>query len=362
MEYAWRKYNIDLTALDASFAGADALYFRVYIDNLIEEPFLDDHELIYEGRAVAVPGGTGMPVAVNDIVADHFTRDLDIAAVLASEDTFRAFIPDNRLAVFVMLAASLDGQTWVQGDGRIFTMLSDWSWLTVSPLLKFGQGGCLNNLIRPEVAYGSFYLATVCGGWDVVSDLVIYLDGNRGSTLAEVNTWNNGNAVVPLNDDTLAGERSIDLRTPDEGAAVINPCAIVYDCVRFVLYYRNAFGGWDWLLVRGSQTRSEGYDRLTAGRSLPAYSTAGDRQKVNYRNGVAERWHLPLGQFTDAQSEQLWHLFGSPSVYLFDIERKTFTPVTITNNEHTESTFRNNGHRIVEYTIDVESALDKERR
>lgn len=359
MEYLWRKHSIDITALGSSLAGADALYFRVYIDDYQEEPFQGDEALIYSGRAVAAPGASGIYVAVNDIVADYMARDLDLSQL----PDVAAFIPDARLFVWVRIDASLDGQEWFAGSA--FALLNDWSWLAVAPLPKWKGpvGGCLNNLIRPESALNSWLLCTVIGGWDNLGDIDLYIDGDDSLGIATGGSWNNGTGAVYLSADAgVEAGQAIDVRAGEQSGIALVPCKVTDGCVRYMLYYRNAYGGWDWLLVHGPRTRSESYERQTAGRSLPATPAAKDRQKVNYRNDVTERWRLPLGQFTEAQAAQLWHLTGSPSVYLFDIERQSFTPVTVTDATYTEQTYRNNGHKMIDYTVEVESALDKQRR
>lgn len=130
-------------------------------------------------------------------------------------------------------------------------------------------------------------------------------------------------------------------------------------CNRYCLYYLNARGGWDWLLIDGSYSKKYMYDRLHYKQNYD--NTKPEFGKVNYQNDITESWSLNTSWMNDTNSAKMWNLFGSTKVYLHDLVEDKIIPVIITDNNQTEKTFRNQGRKMYNYTINVESAQSKKR-
>lgn len=130
-------------------------------------------------------------------------------------------------------------------------------------------------------------------------------------------------------------------------------------CSRYCLYYLNARGGWDWLIVEGSSTKNYGYDRYTYTQNYD--NTTTEFGKVNYKNVINESWTLNTAWINDTQSAKIWNLFGSTKVYLHDMVDGKIMPVLITNTSQVEKNYRNQGRKLYNYTINVEASQIKKR-
>ena len=130
-------------------------------------------------------------------------------------------------------------------------------------------------------------------------------------------------------------------------------------CKNYCLYYLNARGGWDWLVIDGVSTKEYTYDRKNYQKNYN--NTQREFGLTTYRNNIKETWSLNTGYLTDTQSEKMHNIFGSLSVYLHDLVNDTITPVVITDKKSTEKTFKNQNRRMYNYTINVESSQDKYR-
>ena len=130
-------------------------------------------------------------------------------------------------------------------------------------------------------------------------------------------------------------------------------------CKKYCLYYLNARGGWDWLVIDGSEQKNYNYSRQTYTQNYD--NTTLEAGKVNFRNDIQESWNLTTGYLTDTQSGQMFNLFGSVKVYLHNLETGKIIPVVITNTSQVEKTFRNQGRKLYNYTITVDNAQTKTR-
>lgn len=132
-------------------------------------------------------------------------------------------------------------------------------------------------------------------------------------------------------------------------------------CARNALYYVNAYGGWDVLLMDGLDKEQ---DELTRHEATRVYDNTvmQNRGTVNYVNEVQKSWTLHTGYLTDEQSGRMHHLLNSVQVYLYDMEEGAFLPVVLTGTSTEYKTYRNQGRKLVSYEIQVRLAQDRIRR
>lgn len=139
---------------------------------------------------------------------------------------------------------------------------------------------------------------------------------------------------------------------------------LVPKCHRFVLYYVNAFGGWDSLVCEGGYRLTDTYERAEAG-VWPAANgqEAKTRTSKVYLNEVTRSVVLNSGWLTDAQAARMHHLLGSTLVYLCDTDDSNAVyPVKITNGDCPYKTFKNEGGQMVNYEITAEFQTTITRR
>lgn len=143
------------------------------------------------------------------------------------------------------------------------------------------------------------------------------------------------------------------------GSPVLSPeFRIVDDCSGPVLYYVNAFGGWDWLMLRNRSRVTETYDRQSVGLLT---GTTG-RARRDYRVAMGKRWELSTDWLNDAESLRFSvHVPGTPLAVLYDPTEARMLPVTIVDGSMETERSVMKGRSMVRYTISVELAADRVR-
>lgn len=171
------------------------------------------------------------------------------------------------------------------------------------------------------------------------------ISGNaKGNYVRLVNTYID-------NDFTFASADDVDITT----------YYIRDTCAKYALYYVNAFGGWDALVMQGTPKRSDDIKRYNVQKSYDN-SESRARGLQNYANEITPKWALKTALLTDEQSARMFHLLGSTMVYLYDIEMAEVLPVVITDNSIEYKTFKNNNRQRAQYTINVQLAAERLRK
>lgn len=308
-----------------SFGSADSASFQVSAGD----------EVIYAGTAFRRPDAAELSVRLNDICADYLSNpmpDIDPEAPVTQEapELVRTF-----------------GVQFVQGSlistvGAV-EFSRDWSYEQGRPL-----SGLANDPIVPQLDYRQRLVLT---SYDSQSRTV-YLDRTGGAGSLSVAVGGSGG---PYNASLNMSRNVLRARCGDLTWSVGQTCA------RHALYYLNAYGGWDTLLMRGASAVSDGVERSEAWRD---YDNADPRNRgrVNWRNAVTRTWTMHTGWLTDAQAAKMHHLLESPDVYLLDLDTQELRAVVLTDAEAPVKTFKGEGRRLVDYIINAQFAQDMERR
>ena len=128
----------------------------------------------------------------------------------------------------------------------------------------------------------------------------------------------------------------------------------------YVLYYVNAAGGWDSLLVEGNVKKTDNIQSETYTQRVLDTSTSFSKNK--YLNTITSSWVLYTGYLNDIQASKMYNLLESNQVYLHNLKEDVITPVIITNSTCEYLTYTNNGKKKFYYTINVEASQDKYRK
>ena len=129
----------------------------------------------------------------------------------------------------------------------------------------------------------------------------------------------------------------------------------------WVFYYVNAYGGWDSLLIEGNTIETDSLKRHTREMEYDNRDIK-NRGRQNYVNEITKSYTLHTSWMSDAESLRMHHLLNSTEVYLFNINTGDMIPVTLNNTTTEFKTYKNNGGRMVNYTIDATLAQDRIRR
>lgn len=131
-------------------------------------------------------------------------------------------------------------------------------------------------------------------------------------------------------------------------------------CYDYCLYYCNAVGGWDSLLIKGNTKKTDKINSQYYDRSFN--NTTVQFEKKKYVNIITPTYTLYTDWFTDEEQSKFYHLLESTEVYLHNLITDKIEPVNITNNTCEYKTFTNNGKKKWYNKIDVEVAQEKIRR
>lgn len=307
--------------------------------------------VIYEGRSYRRPGMGFCTAKINDVCADHIASRLTGA------------VGDNTVVFPVTYTVEVYddvGAKWVTTD--IVDFVPDWSYIDAD-LSKTCSAPINGHFDRRMPLPWSKYdktnvtaVITDTAGQKTSMPLTYY-------TTADFN--NDFNSDYQNSGDEI--KNTYMLRIPE----AIDPVTVVIDnyrtfralppCNRFALYYVNAFGGWDAFLIEGNYKINDTLKRYTAQREISNRDSAA-RGTINYVNEITRGITFNTCWLSDDEAGRMHHLLNSTDVFLYDLADSKFTPVVLTGTSTEYKTFRNNGHRMVNYAITAEVAQERLRR
>ena len=136
---------------------------------------------------------------------------------------------------------------------------------------------------------------------------------------------------------------------------------VVNSCHKYALYYLNAYGGWDSLLIEGNHSKMDNLTRHTRETEYDNGSVQ-NRGIHNYVNEISRSLTLHTSWMSDEQSARMHHLLNSTNVYLGDIETGQMIPVVLTDTITEYKTYKGNGGKLVNFAINVTIAQERMRR
>ena len=327
----WKDYYVDLGAPASAGAGVP---FTVYC--------VPKSATIFSGRAYPKPGEAAAVVRINDLCADYirhyFLEQED--PTMPAKVTFRVLV----------------GST-VKGEVEFY---NDWSY---DPDYEPSRDG-MNFPVLSVFAPGQYIPLSLYSGSP--SAATVYMA--NGQVFHPVPAKSRGaDFNNDYNDDFLTslqyfGDSYLLPMADFPGAVRVVMAGRTYTlsqaCPRYVLYYVNAYGGWDALPVEGHTVRTDNLTHHNAGRVYDnRLSTA--RGKVTIVNEIVRAFAFNTWPLTLQQSERMHHLLNSPSVYMHDLETGRVEPLTLTGTSNERKDTRG---RLYEYTIEAELAQDRIRR
>ena len=329
-----------------TLGSGDSILFRILLT--------DTSEVIYQGRAHKRPGDASITARVNDICADWL---VNVLPGLSQAEFTRITLP-----VSFTVQASSNGSSWTTKATVQF--LNDWSY-------DYGYNAATMGMSFPITGRIDSRMPIVWTGLNVsqVTATIRFTDGSTATVIIAVeisddfnNDYNNdfaqsvrsagsGTAVFLLDDwDNVAG---IDIGR--------SSWDVVTDCARYALYYVNAYGGWDSLLIEGGSLESDALTRHTRAVDYDNGQIV-NRGIQDYVNEVDKGFTLHTGWLLGDQGEMMHHLINSTDVYLYDIAAGQMIPVVLTDTTCEYKNYRNNGNRLVDYTIRARVAQNRVRR
>lgn len=303
-------------------------------------------DIIYTGKAWKKPGESYVKVIINDICADYMRQvmpEISTTGLVSCDTYIKTFYvyvgTTQKASVEFLLDYSYNYELANSANPYAMSELIDNTIDTRMPII---------HTMRSSTATLNYY--DVGNSFDLSFDLSFDVINSQPVSISGL-----GNYVRKS--------------TPaDKGhAATFQEAAgwttYYFDdtCAKYALYYVNEYGGWDSLVMRGGFKRVDRYKRFEMKRKYNNAVVA-NRGRHNYANEETFAFELRTAFLTDAQASRMHHLIGSTLVYMYDLEEGLMHPVVITDNSCEYKTYKNNGHKLVQYIINVEIAKEQTRR
>lgn len=230
------------------------------------------------------------------------------------------------------------------GRNTEYIFYNDWSY--DSPR------GILNDPINGKISPDQFFM-------------VNYMNTNSGKTVQLSVDSGSPSTIIPshsgYNAWSYVGKVTANCDSKLKVSSGTESLTYTFDTKDYCLYYINAYGGWDSLLIDGNVKRT---DQITASEQYIKKSKANSTEfgKTKYLNTIVPRWVLYTGYMTDEQASKMHHLIESTEVYLHNLKDDTITPVLITDTQCEYLTYTNNGRKLPSFTINVEASQEQYRK
>ena len=296
--------------------------------------------VIYEGIAFKKPGQTSATIRVNDICADYLSRTVPVFAP-------DRFTPENIRQKFTIT----NGSNTTIDDVSLYL---DWSYEDLGDTTGILP---MSAPIIRRVASNQYIPATSTS--NSADYLQIYVGGDI-SDIEDVAVGGLGTLMIrPTDYDGYESKVGVQNHFYDPK---IGEFAIVYDvigtCNQYAMYYVNAYGAWDTLLLEGKVIRTDRYARNTF---KPDYDNTDPSAtgKVNYRTDIVRTWEVWTGWLTDEEASRMHHLLGTCMAVMCYLPGLDVYPVIITN---ADCPFKRNKDGKVAYGITLEETRDYQRR
>lgn len=330
----WKDYYVNL-------GSAESVQFRIEMDGAV----------LYQGLSVKRPGESSNTIRINDICADYMR---------VPPPSFSEGLAPSSLFTFSVLT-STTGSTWIEKES--VTFIPDWSY-DYSTVQRTVLSDPVNGVLDPRQV---LLWSTAQTGMITVT--IRYASGGSSQIFVPVtitadfnNDYNADFAKegVTVNGGTLA----VDLSDYDDVTGVqigTTVYTVAQACHRYVLYYRNVYGGWDSFLFEGTGKRTDTLTRHEAQRGYDNRDSTG-RGTVNYVNEVRRDYSLNTGWLTDDQSERMESMIGSNDAYLLDLVTGLTWAAVLTGTSIEHKTYDNNGRKLINYAVNLRIAQEMVRR
>lgn len=131
-------------------------------------------------------------------------------------------------------------------------------------------------------------------------------------------------------------------------------------CDAWALYYINAYGGWDWILIDAARVRETNAYTRSGGAVVRPLANIAARDRSTYLIEGERTWELGTDWLTDAEAERFaLHVPGTPQAILHHCGTTDVYPVDVETAD--VQTARNDRRGLAAYTLSVKLARESYR-
>ena len=327
--------------IEYSFGGVEMVEYGIYstYKTSVGNSIVDVDTLLFAGRSYRRPTDGENSIYVNKICQSYMD------APLLSEE-----IMSTGLGYGIFKLKSGDGTTTY----RTYRFVNDWSYSD-----DFRTGLLSRPILNDntKVFRNQWLPFTVFGANDTVNiPYGIQYGGKKDEYGVTIPDWN---STVSITNGVTTEMFPYPSRKDGAVSYTINGITypIVDECVQYVLYYVNPWGGYDWFPIRGKVVER---DLMTAYTYMQNYNNQTiEFGKKKYLADIRKQFTLHTQWMSEEESSRMWYLLQSNTVYLHNLVEDKIYPAVITNTEQ-EHKKRLRGQRI-SYQIDVELSQTRQR-
>ena len=324
--------------------------YKVYIGTTISNDYL-----IYSGKLFSEEGGVSVtkPVDLQPIIVNYTPKNVGI--MQNKSGNFQPNPLNSSLGqIFTVAYDTISGITEIKNIGMLYCTENatnqELGWDSSTSTFPY----IANDFIQNTYVAGSYFSLLQLnnnGGTTVNMELTETLDSGETvtSTFNFVNGDNRSGGILQLNDSTVSFNITIAGKPAVTDMKVIN-------CLppnSYILYYVNSLGAIDWLICDKKNTVTYNAER----HSMTRYANIQDRTafgKLNYLNNTSTTWALNTDIMNDEQSKQMYKVFNSEYIWLYDVDKGQMNSVVIEDASLKIKKFSTD--KVYNYTITVKSS------
>lgn len=296
-------------------------------------------DVIYRGKAVKYPDTNYIEINISPLVRGYISSSFNFNTANEQISISDYALPVNILIDDVMKAQYIYINDWSYDTDPNNYMISD-------PIRKV-----IDN--RQWFLY-SYYKRVIDDSTAKNAGYIIYY--YAGDTSASFHIGDSSQTLLKLKLTRYNKPKRIVVGAYQER----NEFKVIDSCYEYCLYYVNAYGGWDSLLIQGNTLKS---DNITSSYYMKNFNNnTNEFEKVKYNNVMTTNYQLYTDWFNDDEQSRLHHLLESTEVYLHNLVTDDILPVVITNTTCDWKTFTNNGKKKWYNTINVEVSQSRIRQ
>lgn len=317
---------------------------------------VNTQEILYQGKAVVEPNGGRPGINVNKMCSNYLDNGLSngIEDRLVYNDNyvkwFKIQQANNSAAGYKDIGQYRFYNSYAYGDEPATVFLND-------PIKKTKNGGVTSITVDRR----QYTPISVFNRTETEKNLLCrYINGGVIKEHINAVVDNTSELIKFVRDiyyDNLVSSVVFSTTDSTDGSIYVD---ITNTCYDYCLYYCNAYGGWDSLLIKGNVLRTDNIESHYFNKTFK--NSTQEFEKKKYANVFTTTYRLHTDWFNDDEQSRLHHLLGSTEVYLHNLVTDEIEPVNITNKNIEYKTFTNNGKRKWCNTIDVEVAQTRVRK
>lgn len=315
---------------DVEYTFVDDTEYGIYYDRIhyFQGQMFVDEILLFKGKAYLPPDNSVVKVSINKICQNYMNENPNIFdGAVGYSHSYNEFKLKNSYGTLL----------------HTYRFVNDWSYKELTLGIK-------TNPIIPHIADGQkLFFSAFATEQKSIKWGMRYYDGTAD--------YNNTEYVA---DDfttvMVVASRQKYVNTfyfGDKSFTVLPKC----EC-KYVLYYMNPYGGYDWLPITGKVVRKDKVETFVYTKNYN--NTTADFGKNRYMSNITVSYNLNTGWLTQEQSDRMWELLESNTVWLHNLDEDRIYPVMITdtNIEHKQKFGKK---KRLSYSINVELSQTRER-